>query len=125
MDKLRYTFIVWLLTVSLGPLLWILFEIFFYHEKASNMFELLPLSLFMGLILSLPTLLIHAISSYLLSLSQSPTILIKLILLAIGVSCIVITFQLIGGSLSNKLTVFYLISMALSSTLIKLKYKQD
>lgn len=115
----------WIITIIIGPILLSLHEILFKNQSIISMLELIPLFIFMGITCSIPVLILHIITFNLLTKFISSKILMKFILTVVGITGISITFNIIGGTLSDRLTIYYSIAITLSSIFVKMKNSES
>jgi hypothetical protein len=121
----NYPYLNWILTIIIGPFLWIIYEILINEQNAGSMFEVIFAFIGVGLIFSLPSLAINVFVFQLLIKITSSLFLIKFILISIGVIGIIVTFKLIGGTLALNLTLSYSISLIIAGLLIRLQNEQN
>lgn len=121
----NYPYLHWILTIVIGPFLWIIYEILINGQNTESMFEVILAFIGVGLIFSLPVLVINVFLFHLLIKFNSSVFLIKFILLTIGVIGIFVTFQLIGGgTLASKLALTYSISLVITGLMLRLEHKK-
>lgn len=118
-----YLVLIWMMTIALVPLVWIAYQILFSGGNWRSMFLVLPLFYIYGLFYSAPTFFILLICFYLLSKNEVSSIWSKIILSVIGISGILITFHLIGGSLSRELALFYSIGYVITIFVVNFKMR--
>jgi hypothetical protein len=121
----NYPYLNWILTIIIGPFLWIIYEILINEQNAGSMCEVIFAFIGVGLIFSLPSLAINVLVFQLLIKITSTVFHIKFILISIGVIGIIVTFQLIGGTLALNLTLSYSISLIITGLLIRLQNEQN
>ena len=117
----NYPLYNWITTIIIGPILFTVYEILFKNESISSMLEMIPLFILMGIIFSIPVLILNILIFNLLSKIITSKIFMKFILTVVGITGVVVTFKIIGGTLSNNLTIYYSIAIILSSIFVKLK----
>lgn len=120
----NYPYLNWILTIIIGPFLWIIYEILINEQNAGSMFEVIFALIGVGLIFSLPTLALNVLVFQILIKITSSIFLIKFILITIGVTGIIVTFKLVGGTLALNLTLSYSISLIITGLLIRLQNDQ-
>jgi hypothetical protein len=81
--------------------------------------ELIPVFWIMGGLLSSPSLLLFIISNRFIERLSIINVTKKIIFSLIGVTCIIITFKILGGSLATNMTIFYSIMFFILGLSIK------
>lgn len=114
--SLQYPVLVWSLTILLTPILIILFLAFSEELKYFLQLQYLPVFWILGGLYSSPSLLIFILSNRFLERFPLNHLTKKFIFALIGVSCISITFTILGGSSSIKWilsysSVFFILSL--------------
>lgn len=97
-----YPYRVWVLTVSISPLLFCLYAYIIQNEfflGFNDFILMIFMSIIFGLIFSIPTSIIEVITYYVMIKLNCKKDLIKLATLIIGVVCIITTFSLIKGTI--------------------------
>lgn len=114
----QYPLSVWIFTILLTPISMIVILGFTEKVNLVEQLELIPVFWVMGGLLSSPSLLVFVLSNRFIERFSIPNLTKKLIFSLIGVSCIVITFYILGGSLSLMLAIYYsLVFLILSLSL--------
>lgn len=121
--KNHYLFSVWLFTVLLTPIFMVMYLGMTEEVDIVEQLKLIPVFWIMGGLLSSPTLLILKLSNHFIEMCTIFSFAKKIIFLMIGLSCIIITFNILGGSLATKLTisysfVFFILSLSIKRILI-------
>jgi hypothetical protein len=120
----NFPILTWMFTIAVGPLLFILFEIIFKNEKIISSLEGLPVFIVIGMIMSLPTFFITMLVFKLIQRKNSSYNLTKLIHLTISITGLVITLDLISGTLQKPLTISYSIAVIISVFIIQIKLQK-
>lgn len=105
--SLQYPVSVWSLTILLTPILILLFLAFTEELKYFLQLQYLPAFWIVGGLCSSPSLLIFILSNRFLERFPLNHLTKKFIFALIGVSCISITFMILGGSSSIKWILSY------------------
>ncbi len=105
----QYPISVWIITILLTPIFMVTFI----------GLAVIPVFWIFGGIYSFPSLLIFILSNRLIDRFRIPNFAKKIIFSLIGVSCIIITFNILGGSFAPNLTIFYSIVFFILSLSIK------
>ena len=103
----QYPLYVWVLTILLTPLIIVLILILTDDKYALVNVRLLPAFWGIGMVLSSPSLLIFILSNRFIEKISLSDLAKKIIFGLIGVSCIILTFALLGGSSTIKLSLSY------------------
>jgi hypothetical protein len=103
----QYPLYVWALTILLTPLIGVLILILTDDKNALVNVRLLPAFWGIGMVLSSPSLLIFMLSNRFIEKLSLSDLAKKIIFGLIGVSCIILTFALLGGSATIKLSLSY------------------
>jgi hypothetical protein len=103
----QYPLYVWVLTILLTPLIIVLILILTDDKYALVNVRLLPAFWGIGMVLSSPSLLIFILSNRFIEKLSLSDLAKKILFGLIGVSCILLTFALLGGSSTIKLSVSY------------------
>jgi hypothetical protein len=103
----QYPLYVWALTILLTPLIGVLILILTDDKNALVNVRFLPAFWGIGMVLSSPSLLIFMLSNRFIEKLSLSDLAKKLIFGLIGVSCIILTFALLGGSSTIKLSLSY------------------
>lgn len=103
----QYPLYVWVLTILLTPLIIVLILVLTEQKNVLVNVGLLPAFWGIGMILSSPSLLIFILSNRFIEKLSLSDLAKKLIFGLIGVSCIILTFALLGGSSTIKLSLSY------------------
>ena len=103
----QYPLHVWALTILLTPLIIVLFFVLTDVKNALVNVRLLPAFWGIGMVLSSPSLLIFLLSNRFIEKLGLSDLAKKILFGLIGVSCIILTFALLGGSSTIKLSVSY------------------
>lgn len=117
----NYPFAFCVFTILIGPLIWIIFEIIVSAEKAASMLMTLPAFIILGLIMSSPVLLLCFLVFTIFNNYNASYWATKITLITIGIIGVVLTFNLLGGSLTFPLTVSYSIAAIISGLISDLK----
>lgn len=121
--SLQYPVSVWSLTILLTPILSLLFLAFTEELKYFLQFQYLPVFWILGGLCSSPALLIFILSNRFLERFPLNHLTKKFIFALIGVSCISITFMILGGSSAIKWilsysSVFFILSLVVKRKLV-------
>jgi hypothetical protein len=103
----QYPLYVWVLTILLTPLIIVLILILTEQKNVLVNVGLLPAFWGIGMIASSPYLLIFIRSNRFIEKMSFSDLTKKILFGLIGVSCIILTFALLGGSSTIKLSVSY------------------
>ncbi len=103
----QYPLYVWALTILLTPLIIVLILVLTDDKYALVNVRLLPAFWGIGMVLSSPSLLIFIRSNRFIEKMSFSDLTKKILFGLIGVSCIILTFALLGGSSTIKLSVSY------------------
>jgi hypothetical protein len=103
----QYPLYVWALTILLTPLIIVLILVLTDDKYALVNVRLLPAFWGIGMVLSSPSLLIFIRSNRFIEKLSFSDLTKKILFGLIGVSCIILTFALLGGSSTIKLSVSY------------------
>lgn len=103
----QYPLYVWVLTILLTPLIIVLILVLTEQKNVLVNVGLLPAFWGIGMILSSPSLLIFILSNRFIEKLSLSDLAKKIIFGLIGVSCIILTFALLGGSSTIKLSLSY------------------
>ena len=103
----QYPLYVWALTILLTPLIIVLILVLTEQKNVLVNVGLLPAFWGIGMVLSSPSLLIFILSNRLIEKLSLSDLAKKFIFGLIGVSCIILTFALLGGSSTIKLSLSY------------------
>lgn len=112
----------WLLTLAIAPVIVALYAYLISND--TSMFSLLEayaLFFIIGLIFSIPMLLVYYLIFYFLIRKPLSALTIKSILNLATIAGILVTFYVIGGSATPDYSISYSIAVVVSSWLIKLK----
>lgn len=114
--SLQYPVSVWSLTILLTPIFIILFLTFTEEINYVKQIQYIPAFWIVGGLCSAPSLLIFILSNRFLERFRLNNFAKKFIFALIGVSCISITFMILGGSSATKLilsysSVFFILSL--------------
>jgi hypothetical protein len=121
--SLQYPVSVWTLTILFTPILIILFLAFKEELKYFFQLQYLPAFWIVGGLCSSPSLLIFILSNRFLERFRWNYFAKKFIFALIGVSCISITFMILGGSSAIKWiisysSVFFILSLVVKRKLV-------
>jgi hypothetical protein len=103
----QYPLHVWALTILLTPLIVVLIIVLTEQKNVVVNVGLLPAFWGIGMVLSSPSLLIFIRSNRFIEKMSFSDLIKKILFGLIGVSCIILTFALLGGSSTIKLSVSY------------------
>jgi hypothetical protein len=103
----QYPLYVWALTILLTPLIIVLILVLTEQKNVLVNVGLLPAFWGIGMVLSSPSLLIFILSNRFIEKLSLSDLAKKFIFGLIGVSCIILTFALLGGSSTIKLSLSY------------------
>ena len=103
----QYPLSVWIFTILLTPIFMVMFLGFTENVDIVGQLELIPLFWIMGGLLSSPSLLLFIISNRFIERLSITNVTKKIIFSLIGVTCILMTFKILGGSLATSMTIFY------------------
>jgi hypothetical protein len=115
----QYPLSVWIFTILLTPIFMVMFLGFTEKVDIVGQLELIPVFWIMGGLLSSPSLLIFIISNRFIERFSIINVTKKIIFSLIGVTCIIITFNILGGSLATNMTIFYSIMFFILGLSIK------
>jgi hypothetical protein len=120
--SLQYPVSVWSLTILLTPILIILFLALTEEINYIKQIQYIPAFWIVGGLCSTPSLLIFILSNRLLERFPLNHLTKKFIFALIGVSCISITFMILGGSSAIKwilsyTSVFFILSLVVKRIL--------
>jgi|SRR5579875_969827 len=121
----NYPFILWISTVIIAPLF---FPVIAYFRngftEAVDGFSLLPILIFFGALLSLPTFAIFHFTFEILKKKFQSILLLKMVLNIICVACIFLTFKLLFGSIEFYFSCVYSASIILLSIFFKINHQE-
>lgn len=103
----QYPLYVWALTILLTPLIILLILVLTEQKNVLVNVGFLPAFWGIGMVLSSPSLLIFILSNRFIEKLSLSDLAKKFIFGLIGVSCILLTFTLLGGSSTIKLSLSY------------------
>src|SRR5258705_2449698 len=116
----------WLVTLTISPLLLAVYEYFFSSSAAAaDYINLYILFLFFGITYSLPVFAIYYFSFFLLSKRVKSPLSIKIILNIIAITRVYITFKILGGTLTPSLSITYIVTIFVSSLVLKISIKKE
>ncbi len=116
----NYPFYTWVLTIIIAPFIWITNRIPTPEEwNLWSLLEVLPVFWILGLLFSLPTLVIFVLCYQILTRKKATDLILKSVLMIIGVSGSFFTFKFISGSISMELFWFYSLTMIFFIWVIK------
>lgn len=121
----NYLFKHWLFTLLLGP---VVSQIIMYVNEVNpykivDLLSVYPLSLIFGLFFSIPTYILYGFLYYFLAKYNINLKFSKALLILLAVSGIIITTELIKGSMVLDIAISYSISSVITGLLLKLKFK--
>ena len=120
----RYLIKLWILTLLLGPFTYAVYDIVFGVEGAViTLLEVLPLTLVLSFLFSLPTLAIAFLANKIMSTYSISEWNGRLFIISIAAIGLVCTLLIIQGSLMPVLLKSYLISLALAGIILELFIK--
>ena len=114
-----FPFYHWFATLLLGPLLLALYE--YSVSPPGDTVDMYVITLIFSILLSLPALGCYCVVFYLLNSYKIQIPIAKIILLIFVVIGIIITFQIIDGSLVFEFGVAYSIASIITGLILKLK----
>jgi hypothetical protein len=120
-STIKYPLAVWSLTILLTPILILLFLALTEEINYNKQIQYIPAFWIVGGLCSSPSLLIFILSNRFLEKFRLNHFAKKFIFALIGVSCISITFTILGGSLAAKWTISYSIVFFILSLVVKRK----
>jgi hypothetical protein len=120
-STIKYPLAVWSLTILLTPILILLFLALTEEINYNKQIQYIPAFWIVGGLCSSPSLLIFILSNRFLEKFRLNHFAKKFIFALIGVSCISITFMILGGSLAAKWTISYSIVFFILSLVVKRK----
>jgi hypothetical protein len=118
-----YPFKVWFSAIAIvAPFSITIYNFLFYQNTAPNSdnYSWVVATIPIGLICSLPVLVIYYVLFLFLSKRQVKTFMIKIILTIICVAGIIITFLIIGGTIAPLMSKIYSTSVILPSLIFKI-----
>jgi hypothetical protein len=115
----QYPLSVWIFTILLTPIFMVMSLGFTENVDIVGQLELIPVFWIMGGLLSSPSLLLFIISNRFIERLSIINVTKKIIFSLIGVTCIIITFKILGGSLATNMTIFYSIMFFILGLSIK------
>jgi hypothetical protein len=117
--SLQYPVSVWSLTILLTPILILLFLALKEEINYIKQIQYIPVFWIVGGICSAPSLLVFILSNRFLEWFRLNHFAKKFVFALIGVSCIIFTFTILGGSLSAMWTLSYSIVFFILSLVAK------
>lgn len=122
--NLEYPIKHWLTSLTLGPLIMIIYDMVDNSKLMNDAGGIFFLFLVFGLLFSLPLLVLYALTYNFLTKNIKSNLMIKVILNLLGVLGIVITFSLIKGSMTVMASVFYSIGLIIASLFYNIRTKE-
>lgn len=124
---LQKSFIIihWLSTLLLAPFIAELFQMAILKDphRVVAPLEIYPLTFFISLILSLPTLIIYLATFHLIKSKEISSVKSKFILTSVAVLGIFLTMFLLGSNVINQLSVSYTLVVIVVGFSIKIRQK--
>lgn len=114
----------WLTSLAIGPLIMIIYDTVISAKLMNDAIGMYFLFLLYGVFFSLPTLILYLFLYSRVVNTQTSNLVSKTILNFLGVVGIVVTFLLIGGSMSQILTLSYSGALIFGSLLYNIRPKQ-
>lgn len=116
----------WFYTLLLGPLTSLLFDTVFgsIEESVIGLFEAYPFTVIFSILFSIPTLIVYLGVFYLLSKWKASIWVAKIILIAVAVLGIFITFTIENGPLSDHIIQVYSLTSVVVGISFRLKRKE-
>lgn len=105
--KFFYPLLVWIITLTAGPAIWIGYQLYAVGIEGIGMIEIILPMLLISIFMSLPTLLAIVIAYIMTTKKVRDSNLIRLILLIITLCGIWISFFELGGTLKFQLAIAY------------------
>lgn len=121
-----YLYKHWFGTLLIGPIIAQIIESSSYVDShlVFGFLEIYPVFLFVGLFCSTPTYILYGFLYRLLARKNTNPKYAKPILISLSVSGVIITFWLIGGTMSYNGALSYSIASAITGVLFKLNFKK-
>ncbi len=122
--NLLYWFYTWILTVVCSPALVVLSDFNVHWLDIYTLFLMFLYLIALGLIFSLPTMLIYTLAFQVVLHFQVKKVPAKLILAFVGLTGIFSTFYLLFDFQNNELTLYYSTGLILSISAVKYDLKE-
>lgn len=121
----NFPFVFWMLTVLIGPLFLIGYEIVIEGLPAFGMLQTLPVLYVLGSLYSLPTLFACLILFKLVRKLSISNFYTRTLITFLGILGVMITFYFIKGTLTFQLSISYSAAAILSGSISQLKMTKE
>lgn len=121
----NFPFVFWMLTVLIGPLFLIGYEIVIEGLAAFGMLQTLPVLYVLGSLYSLPTLFACLILFKLVRKLSISNFYTRTLITFLGILGVMITFYFIKGTLTFQLSISYSAAAILSGSISQLKMTKE
>mgnify|MGYP000707624402 CR=1 FL=1 len=121
----NFPFVFWMLTVLIGPLFLIGYEIVIEGLAAFGMLQTLPVLYVLGSLYSLPTLFACLILFKLFRKLSISNFYTRTLITFLGILGVMITFYFIKGTLTFQLSISYSAAAILSGSISQLKMTKE
>lgn len=124
LNSKSYPYKHWLTSIALAPTFPILYNIAFLHgENYLDYLKGYPAFFLYGLLSSLPAFAIYLLLFSYLAKGAYSELIIKTLLNLATITCIFLTFLILGGSEENDIAIMYSVSVLITSFFYKIKSK--
>ncbi len=118
----RYLFSFWIIALMIAPFIDVLYQLIIGHnDKFSDLVEMYFVIVSFSIVFSLPTLLISYLTHRALDQTEVILLVKKLIILSIAILGMVVTLELIKGSMIPRLKTSYFMSLITSFMILEVR----